>query len=136
MFPKRGAGRTWGTLSATECQPMGPSAEETAAILKLVDKTAWSSRSHSLPHTPKSETLTAELQLGDMGGRGRDPSKGRSSLTFPPALFTIISHLKSSPPISKPVSHLIFTNIPGRQKLSIYPVVDEKTWAQRDEGTG
>ena len=115
---------------------MGPFAEETATTFKLVDKTAWSSRSHSLPHTPKSETLTAELQLGDMGGRRRDPSKRRGSLPLSPVLFTIISHLKSPPPISKPVSHLIFTNIPGRQKLLIHPVVDEKTWAQRDEGTG
>lgn len=72
----------WGTLSATECQPMGPSAKETAANFRLADKTAWSSRSHSPPHW-KSETLTAELQLGG-GGRGRGSFK-RKSLppTFP-----------------------------------------------------
>lgn len=40
---------------------MSPSAEETAAIFKLADQMAWSSRSHNPPHAPKSETLTAEL---------------------------------------------------------------------------
>ena len=74
----------WGTLFAMECQPMGPSAEETTAIFRLADKTAWSSHSHSPPHTWKSETLTVELQLGGGGGEGKGSFK-RKSLppTFP-----------------------------------------------------
>lgn len=57
-----------------------------------------------------------------------------------PSHFPLLVHnnvtLEKLLPISKPVSNLIFANIPGRQKLSIHPVVDAKTWAQRDEGTG
>lgn len=73
----------WGTLSATECQPMGPSAKETAANFRLADKTAWSSRSHSPPHW-KSETLTAELQLVG-GGEG----KGVLQKEEPPSHFPL-----------------------------------------------